>query len=138
MSGERIAVGTLVEEIGFVQDHLALKDWHFLLADAETPEDEYEADIACTYGRKSARIRVGPDLYGYDRARRLGIIAHELLHAHFHHPQHLAESAVLTLGSTQVYGAWHEGWKQALEYAIDGVADALAPMLMRAWEDAHA
>jgi hypothetical protein len=113
-----------------VADKLGLKDWEFELK-REPPEDkDAGAEVSPAEGRKFAHILVASDFREYKPKTQANYILHELIHLHL---QSACDVIRLDLWENRVlpqttYDVLCGGFRRQIEYAVDGLATALAPM----------
>jgi hypothetical protein len=99
-------------------DLLRLKDWRIVVNEDLPPEDSL-ASCNPVPGRKYAAIRLGESFLTDDRAEQRHTLVHELLHCHLGPLHRLLEAHDATPPSVRL----------ALEYTVDGLADAISPLL---------
>jgi hypothetical protein len=99
-------------------DILRLKDWRICVAEDPPPENAL-ASCAPVEGRKYATLRFGESFLTDDRLEQRHTIVHELLHCHFGPMWRMLE------GEEKVCPAI----RMAMEYCVDGLADAIAPLV---------
>ena len=99
-------------------DTLRLKDWRIQVLEDLPPENAL-ASCCPISGRKYADIRLGESFLIDTAAEQRHTIIHELLHCHFGPMSRMIEA--------------HDGMPPAamlaMEYCVDGLADAIAPLL---------
>jgi hypothetical protein len=118
MSRNRTEYSPYFRELG---DRFGLKDWRIDVSDEPPSNEDAIANIECVYGRKWAIIRLSDKwLADPEEEQRLYAI-HELIHAHYSHADGVAEE-LLSKGERRAY-------IRALEYGVDGLANAIAPLL---------
>lgn len=111
----------------WVANAMGLRDWTITVL--HDPCDEDSLGVCNpTYGRKMADISFPADFrHSVTPEGQRQTVVHELLHCVFaaeqdhiriHLPRHLAQST---------YDVFNDTYRQMHEYAIDGLADALAP-----------
>jgi hypothetical protein len=102
-----------------IADTLHLKDWEILISPQAPAGDETIASIQPIYGRKSALLRLSDGFLTDSATDQRHTLVHELIHCHAAPLQRLLESEEhMTAGA-----------RQAIEYCVDGLADAIAPLL---------
>jgi hypothetical protein len=104
-----------------IADRLHLRDWRVEVTDDPTDSTNAEAQCVLVYGRKWIRIRLSEKFLRDDEDRQRHTTTHELLHAHHATADRIAEDKL----PADTYPAY----LQSLEYGIDGLADAIAPLL---------
>lgn len=105
---------------------LGLADWQVNVRSDRPCQDNHVATIWPVFGTRAANLRVGKDFFTSDPCYQREIVIHELLHCVFAVTQHQVE---IVLPDHMETGAklFHDLWSQAHEYAIDGLAVAVAP-----------
>jgi hypothetical protein len=110
-------------------DLYRLQDWTLTISTTPAPDDAF-ADIDIPAGQKRAVIRLGPKFWTASADDQRQTIAHELTHCH-----HALTDAVIAVVResgklTTTDSDWlNEQYKLAREYAVDGIADAVAGWL---------
>lgn len=110
--------------VRFVADEMGLRDWTFNLY-YECDEDDCYAVCRTTYGRKQADIRFCDDFRDMKPDAQRHTVIHELLHCHFAAAQDLPRNELLRQLGQSAYDLFMGAYRQAQEYGIDGVADAI-------------
>jgi hypothetical protein len=100
-------------------DRLGLRDWRVAVSD-DPPEDPgATASIECVEGRRLAILRLSDRFLAGRPADQRQTVTHELIHCHLAPLDQVVMAAGLS-----------DPWVRViLEYAIDGLAAAVAPML---------
>lgn len=114
-----------------VADALGLRDWHVTYVDEPPGGIDHEnatAAIRPTRGRKWASLWVPARWWDESPEDRRQTIAHELLHLHFAGMERMLETVQTNLGDA-AWGVLRSAHLDALELAVDGIADAIAPHL---------
>lgn len=110
-------------------DLLGLKDWEIVLKREPDANEDAAASITCTYGQKHAFVWVGPAFFSeFDVDYRRRTLIHELIHCHLNPIQEVVGNLAGRIGGDAydvVRGCHHD----AIEYATDGIARAIAPLL---------
>lgn len=101
-------------------DNLGLRDWTIILGD-EPPGEGLMADVGPILGRKHAVLRLAPQFYTCTKDRQRQTLVHELVELQFA-PARLYANGVLPGDTLWVLNI-------NLEYGIDGIADAMAPLM---------
>jgi hypothetical protein len=102
-----------------IADALRLKDWEFDIVQQAPSGDDSIASVQPVYGRKLAILRLSEGFLNDSYVEQRHTLVHELIHCHAAPLQRLLESEEhMTAGA-----------RQAIEYCVDGLADAIAPLL---------
>lgn len=101
-------------------DRLGLKDWEARVLDDPPPSDSAYAYVECVYGRKLAHVQFSRNFLRGSEAEQRHAVVHEALHCHFTQ----ADQVHAKLAGDEHYGIF----KLAMEYGIDAVAVAIAPL----------
>jgi len=114
---------------GYV-DHLrpalGLSDWE-VAVQREPTEEGHVAVICPIFGCRFAKLRVTKDFFTLDRGYQRITVLHELLHCVLAQPQHHVEEVLPNHLDKDVASLFVESFFHSLEYAVDGLAVALAP-----------
>lgn len=112
-----------------VADTLALRDWTFRLERDQPAPDDCGMQTNCIEGRRYAVIRVNCEFRADSPEEQRHHVVHELIHCHTAAAHHIIElDAKQTLG--EAMGSLLERtFGRSIEYAVDGLAQAVAPML---------
>lgn len=102
-------------------DMLAFKDWQVEIADDEPSNPDAYASVEPLAGRKVAVIRLGCRFLDLSPEGQRHTMAHELVHLHVEPFYRIGLNAV----PKDVESPFHV----AMEYAVDGIADGIAPLL---------
>jgi hypothetical protein len=134
--GRRVSKKTS-KEIGFydrlnvyaryLQRKLQLQDWFVKVIDEPCGPDD-DADISITEGQKHAKMRVRSDFKDRTPEQQRHTMVHEIIHIHLAGMQDSAADLEQHVGSV-VYNLFDKSFLRALEYAVDGLADAFAPLV---------
>jgi hypothetical protein len=102
-----------------IADLMMLKDWRIEIS--EEPPAASDACASCdpVQGRKMATLRLSSGFLEDPPDDQRQTVVHELIHCHLGHSWRLLEAN----------DHMSNGSKMALEYAVDGLADAFAPFL---------
>jgi len=111
-----------------VKDRLGLRDWAIRVHEDEAPEGAMAFFWAAT-AQKVGLILVCEDFFEFGAREQRNAVAHELLHAHHAPNFHVIRDVVPELMSAKAYEPFRAHWEQTHEYAIDGVAKAIAQFL---------
>ena len=109
-------------------DQLGLRDWEVELQREWNDRPHAGATVQCVYGRKYARIWVAEGFFGYDPPTQRAFCTHELMHCHLD-PMRVALANLKDHLAPAVYDLISESHRDALEYATDGIAVAVARLL---------
>jgi hypothetical protein len=99
-------------------DLLRLRDWQFQINEDLPPQDAV-ASCAPVEGRKYAVLRFGESFLTDQPAEQRHTITHELLHCHLGPMCRMLEAE----------SQFPPAARLAMEYCVDGLADAVAPLL---------
>jgi hypothetical protein len=113
-----------------IQKRLRLIDWELFIHDDPPEEDGIAAKVDPTEGRKHAVLYFSSNFMSRDPEDQRGIIVHELLHLH-----HIPASDIIRLDlwdsrciSNDAYKIVFGAFKRQMEYCVDGITDAIAPL----------
>lgn len=107
---------------------LRLADWEVRVSPL-TCEDDNLATISPTFGQKRASIRLCDGWADLEPEVQRCTIAHELIHCHLHAPLEMATEDIEHFMSAGEKEMFTRGFRRTVEYAVDGLADTLAPFL---------
>lgn len=108
-------------------DRMRLKDWKIILSDDPPDKDEAAAMVNPVYGRKVASVRLSQHFLDSDSEAQRHYLVHELLHCHLEPAWMIAMDAIPH--------AVEAPFTRMAEYAVDGIADVLAPLMPLPWFD---
>ena len=108
-------------------DRLGLRDWRFHFDD-QACDDDSAASISCLYGRKSATVRLAREWETHSPEWQRQTLVHEALHCHAKGVQNAADATIAPLGSV-AYAVFSSVHEQAIEYMVDAIAEAIAPLM---------
>ena len=108
---------------------LRLVDWEVRVSDSPCDDTDDLASINPTYGQKRATIRFCEGFDGRSTEEQRKTIAHELIHCHFWPMTEMAEADIEHFMSSGEREMFSRGFRRNMEYAVDALADALAPFL---------
>jgi hypothetical protein len=106
---------------------MKLSDWQIEVISQPSGEQTL-ADVSCAEGRKVARVRVCDGFDDLSEDEKRHTICHELIHPHLH----MLVSGFTDLSqhlSRDVFQAFVSRLLNAIEYGVDGLADAFAHSL---------
>ncbi len=106
---------------------LGLRDWTITFQ-AEPVVEDKQGQVQCIYGRKQAMIKLAWDASHQDPEKVRHTVVHELLHCHLDPISRVVENVETNLGEA-LYGVVRCSHRDAIEWAVDGIADAVAPLL---------
>lgn len=115
--------------IRLIADEIGLRDWSFKLLDEPPDNPDWLADVNCQQGRRFAFIRVRSDFRDSDLSDVRSTICHELVHCHLAPLQHQCDNDLDGLLGRAAAEVFSGGYRRNLEYAVDAIAEALAPHL---------
>ncbi len=104
-----------------IADRLRLRDWVIYMVEEAPAESNVGADTRCTKGRKHACIRLSEEFLRDPEPDQRQATVHELIHCHTAFLDHTIQQCVNERDEAVCI--------LALEYAIDGLADAIAPLM---------
>lgn len=123
---------TLSIYVADIQFRMKLADWSIRVC--HTPcGDSAHAEISCTAGRKVAELWVGAAFWLSPSDQKRHTIVHELCHIHLW-PIFSATRGLKSIVGTPLYRSVKLKQREAVEFAVDAIADAFAPY-MPAWPD---
>lgn len=127
---ERNALKKYVEDLAA---RLWLQDWTIVLSDEPsepTPHgDESAASISTVYGRKRAVLKLGRNWHNFDAEGRRHTLTHELIHIHTEGMDDVMYYSVRKQLAPSTWDVVFEEFRRKLEFAVDGLADAIAPLM---------
>lgn len=106
-----------------IADRLRLRDWTIRVMDDEPEDKDAAASCQCIYGRKLANIRLAGSFLDDEPAEQRHTVVHELLHCH------LDDAYWFAYGQLPGDGGTREAFVRFFEKGIDGLADAISPLL---------
>lgn len=117
-----MALGRYVSDLA--RDY-GLTDWEISFKTAPCGGDA-QADITCTYGQRRATIALAHDFATYEPQRQRRVLIHELTHCHLDPIDTVTHNLERILG-VAAYGVHYEAINDAVEWAADIIATAIAP-----------
>lgn len=117
----------LLDYTRWIADEIGLRDWAFEFPGGEPDNENWGADVECLPGRKVANIRFRGDCREWDLDTLRATICHELVHCHLAPLQHQCENDLDGLLGRPSAEVFFNGFRRNLEYAVDAVAEAIAP-----------
>jgi hypothetical protein len=120
--------------------HMKLGEWTFdvssdpaqdiALTPGMNPETTQAiADVQATPGRKHALIRLCDDFEKREPEERRYVLVHELVHIHLATVQEMSENDLDDMLGAPAASVWFRSFRRSLEYAVDGIATAMAEKL---------
>ncbi len=119
----------LGEYLKWCANEMELRDWTLILDHSPPPQEDANAYIRLTYGRKHAIIHVAKDFRQLRKEEQRSAIAHELTHCHFESCANMVQNDLEKhLGATgdQLF---FDAWKRQYEYGVDAIASVVAKQL---------
>jgi hypothetical protein len=114
---------------------LELRDWtiNVRVGDVESPNHPagwvWCASSESTPGRKRVSLTFADDVKEWDRDDLRQTVAHELIHAHLSPLAETWRADLLPHLEPQAYELLNNSATRSLEFAVDALADAVAPRL---------
>lgn len=106
---------------------LELRDWTWTLMHDPLEEKWAVAKVTPTYGRKLATIEFCKDFADLSPEVQRHTIVHELVHCHFDPACSIMRHGLTKTAMRQrTYDVLWESYTQQVEFAVDGIASALA------------
>lgn len=122
---QRAALDSYVRQVA---DQLGLRDWTFSILEDPCSDDSC-ALCTPTYGRRLATLEFCAEFRNHDAATQRHTVVHELLHCVFAPEQDHVRLGLVKHLSQSTYDAFYEAYQLMHEYAIDGLADSVAPLM---------
>lgn len=119
--------------VRYIADEMGLRDWTFEVEigcpDVELPwgTEPALASIECVDGQKFATITFAEGTKGMPKAHVRHTVVHELIHAHLNPACELVRVDAKDGFSQATYEMLMASFRRSVEFAVDGLADALAP-----------
>lgn len=104
-----------------VADRLRLRDWTIEVSDEGTDRPYTNALICVSHQRKYADLYLSDGFLDLTPERQRHCVVHELLHCHFGHADQWVRH--------KIDGDAEEAYTRMFEVGIDGLADAIAPLM---------
>jgi hypothetical protein len=118
VTGGRLAWQPYVEDIAA---RMRLGHWRITIVDESPRDDGTLASVHPWYGRHAATVRLSDGFLVEMPEEQRYVIIHELLHCHLAHLDKLIEDDLSTDAG--------RAYRLANEYAVDSLAQAIAPFL---------
>lgn len=120
---DRKALGSYMREVA---DRMELRDWHLDLSHDPPAQDDAYASCEPIYGQHRTVLRFAHGFRDRDPEDQRHTVVHELVHLHLAAlTSQVEHDASELLGSTADSVFWN-GARRNLEYAVDGLAHAIA------------
>lgn len=107
---------------------LRLADWEIVVSDDRPDDENALAEIQITYGRKNARLGLKADWDERSLESQRHTLVHELIHCHLD-PIRIAFTNHHRRFDDMGWAEARAGMIDEMEWATDGLADALAPLV---------
>lgn len=105
-----------------IADRLRLRDWTIELSDEGTGNDDLVALVRVADGRRFARLYLSDAFLDLTPERHRHTVVHEMLHLHFGWAGNWAREKIAGDSERDTFVRLHE-------IGIDGLADAIAPLM---------
>ena len=102
-------------------DRMELRDWTVCVSDAPPANPNHEASAEAAYGQKFVTIALSERYLHLPEAEQRATMCHKLIHAHWGPVDHL----IRRLLPEREY----EAYQLSMEYAVEGLAQAIAPSM---------
>lgn len=122
---QKTAVQSYVDQL---KDLMALKDWKVRVCD-DFCEDDNDAVIQPTTGRKDAAIFLHRNFFSEPPETQRHTLTHELVHCHLHPISTLVREDIAGSFGGDAHQIVMNTYRDRTEYAVDGIADGWAPFL---------
>lgn len=117
---------TLELYVRAIADALELRDWSIDVSRDAPSSEEFIASCSCAQSRKNASIYFSDVFRHVDPIEQRQTVVHELLHAHHEVCWRMVQTDLLSPLGQETYGVFCDGYRRAMEYAVDAIAEALA------------
>ncbi len=114
----------LARYIARTANDYGLGDWRIEFH-ADVEDDRHAGETSCVYGRKIAHLSLSSDFPSYSPEEQRQIVLHELTHIHFDQVTTLVINVLPDLIGKPAFDAFMVGYTQAMEHAVDAIADAI-------------
>lgn len=111
-----------------VADLLALRDWTFEI-DKDPCDDDATATCRPCEGRKVAVISFSADFRNRPADEQRQTVVHELVHCHHASASDIVRLDVVKHLAQSTYDMLWGAFSRQMEYMVDGLADAIAPLM---------
>lgn len=120
----------LVDYLAVLGGHLELRDWTLSLYRLPLDDDEEAfAQVVPTYGQKRATVHLCRDFAKLDPDTALRVLVHELLHCHLDSVERHLDEVLPDLVGKPIADLIGAAVHERIEFAVDAIADAIAPHL---------
>jgi hypothetical protein len=120
-------------EVDRLKTVLRLADWTVEVQD-DPADDDVVASINPVYGRKLATLYLCADWDERPEGEQRHTLVHELIHCHFAVPGDMVRLDLLRHLGQATYEVFWAAFRREVEFAVDGLADAFAPLIERGIE----
>jgi hypothetical protein len=110
-------------------DRMRLRDWHITVTTDPPDKENAAAQVVCTYGRKIAELRLSKEWAGYTPTEQRHYMTHELVHCHLDVPWAMVIDDMKGVIGNQAHEVLVWPFARAMEYAVDGLAEVIAPSM---------
>lgn len=124
-----LTLDTTGPRIRVLANTLHLADWAFNLMEGHPDDVDALADVHAIYGRKLAEIRLCKGWEELSRQTQEHVLIHELVHCHMAMVQEQGNTYVADFMSQREYDLFIKAFRRAMEYSVDGIADAFSGLL---------
>lgn len=121
----RVDFEAIKDYIGEIAEQIGLRDWDLILNTTPCEDPANRATCNPTYGQKRAMLTLCKDFATIADDDKRQVIIHELIHCHLDAIDTACRNVRNQLGE-MVYPVWAESVKDAIEWATDGIASAIA------------
>lgn len=115
--------------IALLKRRMCLSDWTIEVVDEQPDNQEAIASVEPLDGRRVAYIRLGSDWLKRSPEKKRYTIVHELVHLHHIPATDIIRLDMLKQLSQSTYDLMWGVFKRQLEYMVDGLSDAIAPLM---------
>jgi hypothetical protein len=113
-----------------IASRLRLCDWRIQIDHARLPDGgDNDATISVIDGKKLAKIKLSYEWQSLDPQGKRYTIVHELIHCHEFSMSRMVEGDLKKTLGEHVHALFWESYKRQLELMVDGIADAIAPLM---------
>lgn len=119
---------TLRRYVARTAKQMGLRDWEIFVSDDEPSQPNWIAECVNLPGSRVATLRFRSTFRECEDLWQRATVIHELLHCVHAQTQDLVDVHLASVAEEDVHTIFNAAYRQANEYAIDGLAVALAPM----------